>query len=855
MDRSIAQDPAYYTYQGVWRNWDYSGSKSLTLTLCPTNAVLLTNALALFVAMAGGQLWTIIRFITHQVRAKSRSQSKSITYNQQQVVLRNATTDIASARLMLYLAWICRKHSGRTLTTCIVIAVLAIFNAAFFMVAGTFSNTLVNAGSTVLTISPHCGDWNQTYLALTGGSPNPTSDQDFRLSIEYIAKRERDVQLSLEYAQSCYMSPPDWYWASTCGTYPISRLNWTTSFNDSCPFESKVCSQDAATMILDTGIIDSHEDLGINAQKQDRLGYRRVTQCTVLNNEQYTTDWAFDGNSPEVASSPTAMKTAYANYGPSLDKDTKFTYSYSNFADFFTNFTGGTTIPYQVANQVAYGATTDPALQAVSSFEPIQELVRSDADVLLLFLSFIGVYTHPVDDPWFSAHNVLHRDTPAEIARTTYVRDKPISAIGCTEQHQFCSPTRGCTPLLGYMQVQEGIAADLRLTPKQNATLDRVLNAASTSLLRTIVEGMSITSTPLLAINATATESTTLSLPLSDTQWQHELQYWHSIAMAQLQRTVLEYSTGQIAAQTKYLIPTQTNAGAWLCQNQTILSSTYQSFSVLALALIVAFGGLVIVMSLTIETFSKNLQRRWGRGAYGRDMWKDHDMLGLQLWRLNFDAYTLWANGSPQQVSSPQSAGRIRFDRMTPYSFTGHNWGHNNWGPASSDRASSQALSSGDEARLQASIRAPSGRSPVRSAFTAEFAFDFGTTPSPSNPYIDANSSGNWDKKALPDVPVDQNWPRDEKNFIIDRGFENGMNSDSAAPAPPAASAEIEQRLQPPPSPEPVATTSGPGRWAYYSAHKRRYGPKLTVPSVSVASPSLNRLKGDFGNKYEGNWI
>src|SRR4051794_39588600 len=156
-----ALDPVAYVYEGFWINWTKGRTNGLTLTLCPTSANLLIATLALFVTMAGGQLWTIVRFILHQIYA-SRSQTMSLAHLQQLVVLRNATTGLATARLSFYLAWLWRKDTANRVSNCMIIVLIAMSHAVFFMVAGAFSATLASAGQSVLSRSPYCGVFNRT---------------------------------------------------------------------------------------------------------------------------------------------------------------------------------------------------------------------------------------------------------------------------------------------------------------------------------------------------------------------------------------------------------------------------------------------------------------------------------------------------------------------------------------------------------------------------------------------------------------------------------------------------------------------------------------------------------------------
>lgn len=220
-------------------------------------------------------------------------------------------------------------------------------------------------------------------------------------------------------------------------------------------------------------------------------------------------------------------------------------------------------------------------------------------------------------------------------------------------------------------------------------------------------------------------------------------------------------------------------------------------------------------------------------------MWDDHDMLSRGRWRRTF-ASSMFSRQifSPQvHVSSPTRHMELgylhtRFSPMAGHSPTGR----------SPRRASSQALSTEDEIRTfhgSGSGRSlnQSSPSPSKSAITADFCFDFGTQQQ-QEPYMEEKTV-DWEKKPLPGVPMQ------EKAFVIDRGTE--------APSPPAYGDQV-IAIDSSASTEP-AVGSGPGRWAYYSAHKRRYGPRLVVPVHHIPSPRFGGLRGNFDNKREGNWI
>ena len=623
-----ALDPAAYIHAGFWTNWSKGAVTGRTLTLSPTYATLLTNSLALFVTLSGGQLWTILRFSLHQYRASRKPEVPNASRQQEQVVLRNATTNFATLRLMSQVAWASRRNAGRPFMFCFLIVSVALVHAVFFMIAGAFSNNVANAGQEVLSRSKFCGIFNEPYLDTASVGINPTSSDTMQLSVEWFRKLDHDIQLSHEYAEQCYASQPKYYMSSTCSTMKNATVSFSQTTSASCPFDDRLCHENSETVTFDTGKIDSHRHLGINSRPVDRISYQRITTCAALNDTDHVTGW---NGSREITQDPSpSNNVAYANYGPSFGESTPWTYSYSDFASSFTNFSSQVEMPYQVSAQRAYAGAADS-----SDFAPLAALEHDSADLTLLFLSFIGGYTQQVSDPWFSALHSHEVDAPFPIYQTQFQRDRAISTVGCTEQHQFCTSDGICTPFLGIFQIQELKLAETgtfasRLNPQQAATFDRVFQAAGVSITGAIVASLALTNTPLQAMSAVASTTQVLSLHLPDDQWQQELSYWQSIAMAHLQRTVVEYGTGQIAAQPQYLIiPPPEEGDKWFCNNLMINSTVYQSFSVLALALITSSGTLVILISLFIEDTAAWVQKRARRAAFKRESWDCDDMLRL----------------------------------------------------------------------------------------------------------------------------------------------------------------------------------------------------------------------------------
>ncbi|KIW71682.1 hypothetical protein PV04_03820 [Phialophora macrospora] len=627
-----ALDPVVNVHEGVWTNYSRGKVWGFTWTLRPTHAVIMTNTLAVLVTVCGVQLFNIIRYMLY--RRGISYQPETPHMQKQQNILKVAVSDMATAQSMLSLAWKQRRSSGKRSIRAYTIGVFAVIYTVLFWVAGIFSNKAISSSSTtgpweVLSKSKSCGVWNQTYMDQISSLDISTED-NFEMLVQFNSKKGQDVQLSLEYAQECYLARSySLNMSSTCKTFKTSSLIAGYG-NGTCPFPSHLCHDNSETAVLDTGYIDSHDDLGINAKPEDRIRYRRVTTCTVLNDTNYITGW--NGMIANASSPGASPDTAYANFGPSIYKNTNWTYSYSNFASFFDKFTSEVILSYQLDPQMAY-APADPPYSS-SDFEPIPDLAPKKADLVLLFLSYMGMYTTPVHDPWFAAHNGAWFGGPYPYLENRFARDKAISTLGCTEQHDFCTSNDTCTGLGGFDQVQNVATFNEALTPHQNVTFDRLLRATAQANLQQITMNLGVTTNPLLASNATlsGTSGTVLSGPLPENQWRLELEYWHSIAMAHLQRVTFEWATGQVAPtpqRVQYLMPPEEEPDIWFCNNMILQSAIYQSFNLVAIILIVIFGTLIIIFGLNKENLTALISKN-PRKQEAVQNWEEDDMHELR---------------------------------------------------------------------------------------------------------------------------------------------------------------------------------------------------------------------------------
>jgi hypothetical protein len=261
-------------YYGSWINWSRGKYNGATITLTPRNAGVLVAFLAIFVSVAGGSLWRIIAFVLHQRRV-AKGPRDGLHY-QQQVILRNAATPGVASWQLLWLVPSWRTISRRPLWKSLPVVLLALLNLLAFFSAGVLvAEVTRTAGSEVLVRSANCGNW--------------TID-DTRLVYGFTTKTLNDTVSAATYARACYGGPTD---ALGCGQYKVKALPYSISETDPCPFEKEMCLKMFPVLSFDTGNMSSHDHLGINAQRKDRILYRRKTSCAPIMDKGFITSFNY----------------------------------------------------------------------------------------------------------------------------------------------------------------------------------------------------------------------------------------------------------------------------------------------------------------------------------------------------------------------------------------------------------------------------------------------------------------------------------------------------------------------------------------------------------------------------------
>ncbi|KAF4536316.1 Cytochrome p450 protein [Lasiodiplodia theobromae] len=633
----------YTIYRGVWTNWSHGKVMGLTLTLSRRQGDLLIAFTALFVTLIGTSFWRIACFGMHSLY--SSGEARDALYHQRQATLRNSANGMSGLirSLQMLLAW--RSNATKPVRRILPVITLAMLVVYGFGAASGFSSRVSTAmGNEVLISSANCA-------APVAISNNIT--EQLTIYWPYMTKR---MSSYANYAQQCYSSNNANANDQQCNTFVTKQLQAQITRNASCPFSAEMCRTPDANIFFDTGLLDTHADLGFNAPPNRRFLYRRTTHCAPLvadgyrNISNYT---APDGGDPNFFS------TAYAKYyyGPrNSDLNETATYKYPLLDRF------------QAADRKTLSAAADYSIGSVeawtisnttaphSSFFPLPALTPSNqpaGDIALLFLSANDIaYTAPVSDPWYHADVPGgHYYIPATGADGLglemravpfYYRTEPAAALGCVARAQWCNPRSGrCTPLSGYLDVNAGVAGIVADDAERNA-LDWYRWAS-------LVDAESLAGVPAaLGGNGGLASRDGLNYgmqgPLGVDQWQRDVERWHAVSLAAMQGRAVDTATGPVTGgggggggMEKFVVKPNTTEAEGLCGNQKILSTAYSNFSVFGLAFIYAVGGAIILTSWLLEPLVGCWQRKKRRqnnnndaSDYARLEWCANDTLHLQ---------------------------------------------------------------------------------------------------------------------------------------------------------------------------------------------------------------------------------
>lgn len=302
-------------FTGFWINW--TGGKILgsTLTLSAGNGRYLVALLALFVRVAGANCWGIICYVVFRLRSKATGHDG--LFYQHQTILRNVSSDSSAIWQLLQSGYHWRGRTPKPALRSLQFVALATFHLALFALAGTFSSHVTSAGSEVLLAPEGCGVWSFQV---------PTTNV-LQAYGSLIFARENLAQ-AFRLAPACYTGTQ----AISSEECPLPGRNlpsWSLSLNGTCPFADPLCAGNL-TVALDSGLIDSLYDLGINSRPEERIQYRQTYTCSPLDITTFVSQANFTGfdNTPTGIDESLSWTSLFL--GQNLFYNASATFSYSN---------------------------------------------------------------------------------------------------------------------------------------------------------------------------------------------------------------------------------------------------------------------------------------------------------------------------------------------------------------------------------------------------------------------------------------------------------------------------------------------------------------------------------------------
>ncbi|KAI1149406.1 hypothetical protein F4825DRAFT_469110 [Nemania diffusa] len=594
-DASGISDNQYPVYVGIWTNWSRGRVLGSTLTLSRQDADLLIAFTAFFIAFVTTRAWRIICFVFH--RLYSTADPRDAIYHQRQTIFRNSSSPESGIVMLIWLLWANRHVKGwfRPLPA----AIIAVVCISVFTVAGGFSSQISTAvGNEALIKSSNCGN--------TLHSVGPDDPLYFPLT----SNQATTTSSAANYAQQCYSAEKNSL--LDCNRFSMQQVGKTIDTQASCPFRGHICRNESTNVRIDSGYLDSHKILGLNAPPDERILFRNVLHCAPLTTAGFT----YERNT-------SLGRYTFYQYG---------TYKDSNIE---TNYVHAAA---SVQSQYALPATADISVTYTNY------VLEKDADLFLVFLSGNGVvFTQPSDDQWYHLNTTpspfsLGSNVPELLE--LYIPQEPASPLGCTNQYQYCNTafqgTSGCGPLASPRDAIVRAApffdandVDLETTSFRSGAGARFGYLLGLFYQNTIsgIEGI-LQQVGAAGLTSQKTLYGGIQGPIASDQWQRDVSNWWDISMAIHQSTALSLAympdnSAVRAARLNYTTPELQK----LCNNQKIRTTAYASFSLFGLFFTLTVGLLLTLVSYLVEPISSCLHKRKGYNQYPHLEWTANSTL------------------------------------------------------------------------------------------------------------------------------------------------------------------------------------------------------------------------------------
>ncbi|KAF2671913.1 hypothetical protein BT63DRAFT_422430 [Microthyrium microscopicum] len=599
-------------YVGAWTNWDHGAVMGRTITMPNDAARFLQSFMTAFVVLVGLKSWGMVRYLFHQ--GSSTQEQMDGLHHQRQAIFRASASPKSTLLHVLKLSWKWRHNADGSIRRQLFFTFFSIIYILIWIGLTHATAALFDTKNMVdVLIRPGvCGFTNPSYY------PNSTNNANYTT---WLANERSIYQSAESMVVSCYSHKLgiDASASDSCGVYGLPTLPTTITQGDVvCPFSNATMCRDGNTGVfhMETGLLNSHYDLYINAPTANRVDYRKFSTCSRVSQDGFVINHPGDGSSDAFdsnantnytdffytasSSDPTFSAIDHANV---LDLDLQPYYFLYNESSYYPNSPNGTNV-----------------------WQPIPGLVNSEADMHVFAIQNNAYYSGPSTDLLFGTNDTLCSPADGIFCSPEF------NVLSCTEQHQFCLPGGlNCTPIRGLWDLFDAQSFDQFNDAQQNTIILIVLAALQAPFGDMLnIYGADA----LLARSALATASLASSRALPGDQTQREMHNLFLVTLARLQRNIVNRPV--VDDQFKDLLVEQhlgqdvVDALSGFCSTQKIAVTGFTATNLLALVLTLLGGVLIVAGSSLLPKVIGLAERKSDKWEAKNEEWEAGELLNLQ---------------------------------------------------------------------------------------------------------------------------------------------------------------------------------------------------------------------------------
>lgn len=164
----------------------------------------------------------------------------------------------------------------RSFRRSIVLIIVGLLHLIAFGAASILASHITTTDQEVLvTRGAYCGPWADI--------PDDQLTSDERLM--EVLYNDLTMQRSASYVQNCLLQPQA---LPECQLFKKAELPWNSTQDNPCPFGDLCVGPTNGSLYLDTGLLDSRDDLGINGEGGDRVLWRKNMTCSPITTKGYS---------------------------------------------------------------------------------------------------------------------------------------------------------------------------------------------------------------------------------------------------------------------------------------------------------------------------------------------------------------------------------------------------------------------------------------------------------------------------------------------------------------------------------------------------------------------------------------